>query len=119
MTNISAIVCLGLGLHPDGSMDKLLVERCKVASNLHKERGIPIINTGGDTRMIGRSESAVMADFMVESLGVERSQILSEEEAHNTKTNAVFTFKIIEGIQRQLGKRKTITFRKLYIVGNC
>ena len=112
MTNISAIVCLGLGLHPDGSMDKLLVERCKVAANLHKERGIPIINTGGDPRMIGRSESAVMAAFMVDSLGVERSQILLEEDAHNTRTNAVFTFKILEGIQRQLGKKNTFRIRK-------
>ena len=104
MANISTIVCLGLGLHPDCSMDPLLKERCKVAAKLNKERGLPIINTGGDPRNVGISEAKAMADFMVNELGVDRNHIYLEEEAHNTSTNAKFSFKMLEKIQQQMGK---------------
>eukprot|EP00090_Calanus_glacialis_P011022 TRINITY_DN19512_c0_g1_i1.p1 TRINITY_DN19512_c0_g1~~TRINITY_DN19512_c0_g1_i1.p1 ORF type:complete len:199 (-),score=28.46 TRINITY_DN19512_c0_g1_i1:34-630(-) len=109
MANISTIVCLGLGLHPDGSMDPLLKERCKVAARLNKERGLPIINTGGDPRNVGISEAEAMADFMVNELGVDRNHIHLEEEAHNTSTNAKFSFKMLEKIQQQMGVFTRIT----------
>ena len=51
------VVCLGLGLEPDGSLPDMLVERCKVAADLSKVRNLVIINSGGDPSMTGVTEA--------------------------------------------------------------
>ena len=51
------IVCVGLGLGSDGSMPEMLIERCKVAAKLSKERSFLIINSGGDPKKRGMTEA--------------------------------------------------------------
>ena len=55
------IVCLGLGLGPDGLMPEMLIERCKVAAKLSKKRSLLIINP----KNRGMTEAKVMTDYMV------------------------------------------------------
>ena len=97
------IVCLGLGLNPDGSMPPMLLERCQVAAKLNKTRHLPIINTGGDPRNTDVTEAKVMTDYMVTKLGVKQDEIIMEDTAVSTCTNAINTFKIMEMIPNWIG----------------
>ena len=105
METRTVLVCLGLALRPDGSLDPMLEERCKLAADIHKERNIPIINTGGDPRKTGKTEAKAMTEYMVKELGVSEKHIFLEEEAYNTRTNAIFTFKMMEKDPNWIGNK--------------
>ena len=92
---MNAIVCLGYGLNSSGDLDVLLQERCRVAGELHKEKGGFIVNTGGDPRNRGKTEARAMTEYMRNELAIDERFILLEEEAYNTKTNALFTIKML------------------------
>ena len=98
------IVCLGLGLKPDGSMPEMLKERCKVAANLGKERSLLIINSGGDPKNKGMTEAKVMTDYMVSHLGVDKNTVVKEEKSTSTCTNAIHTLGMFEGDSNFIGK---------------
>ena len=97
------IVFLGLGLTPDGSMPPMLLERCQVAAKLNKTRHLPIINTGGDPRHTDVTEAKMMTDYMVTKLGVKQDEIIMEDTAVSTCTNAINTFQIMEMIPNWIG----------------
>ena len=104
MAPTPVVVCLGLGLLPDGSLPEMLVERCKVAAEISKEKDLVIINSGGDPRMTGVTEASAMTDFMVAKLGVEEKNVLKEEKAISTCTNAKNTLEMMSTGDNYIGK---------------
>ena len=90
------IVCLGLALRSNGTMDPMLIERCKVAAKINKTRSLLIINTGGDHKNTGITEAKAMTNYMVTELGVKEEDIIKEEKAISTCTNAKYTVEIME-----------------------
>ena len=91
------IVCLGLGLRPDGMMPEMLIDRCKVAAKLSKERSLLIINSGGDSKKTGMTEAEVMTDYMVTHLGVDKDTVVKEDKSVSTCNNAIQTLEMFEG----------------------
>ena len=107
MSPTPVVVCLGLGLLPDGSLPEMLVERCKVAAEISKEKDLMIINSGGDPRKTGVTEASAMTDFMVTELGVEEKKVWKEEKSISTCTNAKNTLEIFSAGENFIGRNKS------------
>jgi uncharacterized SAM-binding protein YcdF (DUF218 family) len=85
-----AIVILGYGLRPDGSMRPILYHR--VLTGLAIAQAFPqspIIVTGGNPQN-GHSEAAAMLNLLC-ILGVPRERIIVENKANSTVQNAQFS----------------------------
>ncbi|CAJ1507307.1 YdcF family protein [[Mycobacterium] burgundiense] len=90
-----AIVILGYGLHPDGSMRPLL--RRRVLAGLavaHSYPQSPVIVTGGNPRN-GVTEAEQMRKMLV-TLGIPNSRIIVEDRANSTVQNARFSVPLAE-----------------------
>lgn len=85
-----AIVILGYGLNPDGTMQTIL--RRRVLTGLAVAQffpGAPVIVTGGNPRN-GRTEAGQMRNMLV-LLGFPASRIIVEDRANSTVQNARFS----------------------------
>ncbi|TCJ99483.1 YdcF family protein [Nocardia alba] len=83
----TAVVVLGYGLTPEGTMRDELVRRLRAGlAQAVFAPWSPIIVTGGNPRA-GRSEADAMAGWLVDA-GVDERRILRESEADSTVANA-------------------------------
>lgn len=90
-----AIVILGYGLNPDGTMRTIL--RRRVLTGLAVAQFFPqapIIVTGGNPQN-GRTEASRMHD-MLRLLGVPEERIIVEDKANSTVQNAQFSVPLAE-----------------------
>ena len=90
-----AIVILGYGLNPDGTMRTIL--RRRVLTGLAVAKFFPqspIIVTGGNPQN-GKTEAGQMHD-MLRSLGVPDDRIILEDKANSTVQNAQFSVPLAE-----------------------
>ncbi|MFC4376797.1 YdcF family protein [Nocardia halotolerans] len=86
----TAIVVLGYGLQPDGTMRAELSNRLHAALvQAFMSPASPVIVTGGNPRN-GRTEAQVMADWL-HVRGVARHRLHTESEAGSTVQNAKFS----------------------------
>ncbi|MBN4926884.1 YdcF family protein [Hoyosella rhizosphaerae] len=89
-----AIVILGHGLRPDGSMQPELVKRLTAGlAQAITTPNAPIVVTGGSPQQ-GITEAAAMTQWLVEH-GVPRSRILVEDQSVSTVANAQNTTKLL------------------------
>ena len=58
------IICLGKALKKNGDAEKMLLNRCDKAIEVHRLTGFPIICSGADTVRVGITEAQVMADYI-------------------------------------------------------
>jgi uncharacterized SAM-binding protein YcdF (DUF218 family) len=85
-----AIVILGYGLNPDGSMQPILRRRVQTGSTIARLfPQAPIIVTGGNPQN-GTTEAQQMAAMLL-SLGVPANRIIMENQANSTVQNARFS----------------------------
>ena len=83
----TAVVVLGYGLTPEGTMREELVRRLRAGlAQAVFAPWSPIIVTGGNPQA-GLSEADAMADWLV-AAGIDQSRILRESEADSTVANA-------------------------------
>ncbi|MFE3544224.1 YdcF family protein [Nocardia sp. NPDC059177] len=93
----TAIVVLGYGLRPDGSMRAELSNRLHAALvQAFMSPASPVIVTGGNPRN-GVTEAQVMADWL-NARGVARQRIHAETEAGSTVQNAEFSARLMEAL---------------------
>ncbi|WP_336082860.1 YdcF family protein [Nocardia sp. SSK8] len=93
----TAIVVLGYGLQPDGSMRAELGNRLHAALiQAYMSPASPVIVTGGNPRN-GVTEAQVMADWL-NVRGVTRDRIHAETEAGSTVQNAEFSARIMAAL---------------------
>ncbi|WP_278263120.1 YdcF family protein [Nocardia sp. AG03] len=93
----TAIVVLGYGLQPDGSMRAELSNRLHAALvQAFMSPDSPVIVTGGNPRN-GITEAQVMADWL-HVRGVARDRIYAETEAGSTVQNAEFSARLMEAL---------------------
>ncbi|MCU1640203.1 MAG: YdcF family protein [Nocardia sp.] len=93
----TAIVVLGYGLLPDGSMRPELVNRLYagyVSALLSPDA--PVIVTGGNPQN-GVTEAQAMADWLVQR-GITPQRIHSETHANSTVQNAAFSAQLMQAI---------------------
>lgn len=90
----SAILVMGQGLNPDGSIPATLKRRAELAARIFREEQIPVIVSGGDDRMTGLTEAMPLAETMM-SAGVPQEAILYEGQATTTLENFWFGFRQI------------------------
>ncbi|MEU6584713.1 YdcF family protein [Nocardia sp. NPDC046763] len=93
----TAIVVLGYGLQPDGSMRPELMARLYagyVSALLSPQA--PVIVTGGNPQN-GVTEADAMADWLVEH-GIDRARIHAETKANSTVQNAAFSAQLMDAI---------------------
>jgi hypothetical protein len=93
----TAIVVLGYGLRPDGSMRPELVDRLRTAwlEAVFSPRS-PIITTGGNPRH-GVAEGQAMAAWLI-AHGIPAGRVFPETRADSTVQNALFSARIIHAI---------------------
>ncbi|MFD4353110.1 YdcF family protein [Nocardia sp. NPDC058519] len=83
----TAVVVLGYGLTPEGTMREELVRRLRAGlAQAVFAPWSPIIVTGGNPQA-GMSEADAMADWLV-AAGIDQRRILRESEADSTVANA-------------------------------
>ena len=91
------IVVLGYALASDGSMQKELVGRLKVAlASAKKYSNAYILCTGGGTAS-GNSqvtEAGQMASWLAQN-GIDQSRIIVENKSFSTTQNAIYSYKIL------------------------
>lgn len=93
----TAIVVLGYGLLPDGTMRAELSNRLHAALvQAFMSPASPVIVTGGNPRN-GVTEAQVMADWL-NIRGVARQRIYTETQAGSTVQNAEFSAKLMEAL---------------------
>ncbi|MFB7878835.1 YdcF family protein [Nocardia sp. NPDC056064] len=93
----TAIVVLGYGLQPDGTMRAELSNRLHAALiQAFMSPASPVIVTGGNPRN-GVTEAQVMADWL-HLRGVARDRIYAETEAGSTVQNAEFSARLMEAL---------------------
>lgn len=93
----TAIVVLGYGLLPDGTMRDELSNRLHAALvQAYMSPASPVIVTGGNPRN-GRTEAQVMADWLTVR-GVAVDRIHAETEAGSTVQNARFSARMMEAL---------------------
>ncbi|MEV6363363.1 YdcF family protein [Nocardia asteroides] len=91
----TAIVVLGFGLLPDGTMRAELGNRLHAALiQAFMSPSSPVIVTGGNPRN-GVTEAQVMADWLT-TRGVARQRVFTETQAGSTVQNAFFSAKLME-----------------------
>ncbi|MBR4201479.1 MAG: YdcF family protein [Oscillospiraceae bacterium] len=92
-----ALTVLGYKLNDDGTMDKELEERLKVA--LHCAEQYPnayVICTGGGTAQNNpdATEGGVMGEWML-AHGLDESRLIIEDQSHTTAENAINSYNIL------------------------
>lgn len=93
----TAVVVLGYGLLPDGSMRPELVDRLRAGYvQALLAPASPVIVTGGNPQQ-GITEAAAMADWLV-AHGIAPERVHSESRAESTLQNAEFTARILRDI---------------------
>jgi len=86
----AAVVILGFGLQPDGSLREGLVDRLRQGLAVAVEYpAMPVVVSGGNPRA-GRTEAAAMREWLI-SNGLPAERILSEDASASTVGNAVNT----------------------------
>ncbi|GGF95271.1 hypothetical protein GCM10007304_06410 [Rhodococcoides trifolii] len=93
----TAIVVLGFGLLPDGSMRPELIERLKAGlTGAEASPESPVIVTGGN-RQNGVAEGEAMREWLVEQ-GIDPARVHAETEANQTVQNALNTVAMLESV---------------------
>jgi uncharacterized SAM-binding protein YcdF (DUF218 family) len=87
------------------------LKRLIFANLLYKENPLPIIVTGGKSRIKKNnfSEGFIMAQYLYD-LGVKKADVIVESRSTNTKENAKYTGELLE----KFGFRKAILIRSAY-----
>ncbi|WP_282786336.1 MULTISPECIES: YdcF family protein [unclassified Nocardia] len=97
VSHTTAIIILGYGLRPDGSMRPALVERLRagyVAAIVSPVA--PVIVTGGNPRS-GTTEARAMADWLI-ARGIARDRVHLESGARSTWENAKLAALVMGGL---------------------
>ncbi|MGU3436593.1 YdcF family protein [Actinomycetes bacterium M1A6_2h] len=93
----TAIVVLGFGLLPDGSMRPELVDRLEAGLvGAQTSPTSPVVVTGGN-RQNGVAEGEVMRDWLVQR-GLDPARVHAETEANQTVQNALNSMTIVESL---------------------
>ncbi|MFC3960938.1 YdcF family protein [Nocardia jiangsuensis] len=93
----TAVVVLGYGLLPDGSMRPELVHRLQAGYvQALLAPASPVVVTGGNPQQ-GVTEAAAMADWLV-AHGIAPARVHIESAAESTRQNAEFTARILRDI---------------------
>ncbi|GBG26924.1 Hypothetical Protein FCC1311_031472 [Hondaea fermentalgiana] len=96
------MVVLGQQLNPDGSMTKILEDRCKTAAQTYSElkntegSNVPIIVAGGIVENIGITEAEGMKRELVERYGIDPAVIFQERESTTTFENALYVERMLQ-----------------------
>ncbi|MEV0355332.1 YdcF family protein [Nocardia sp. NPDC050697] len=99
----TAVVVLGYGLLPDGTMRPELVHRLQAGYvQALLAPASPIVVTGGNPQQ-GVTEAAAMADWLI-AHGIAPERVHIESEAGSTVQNAEFTARIL----RDIGARDAV-----------
>jgi len=96
--NIEAIIVLGYESN-SGRLSDLCNQRLERAYKLYSGKKVPIILSGGyslkSKKGVGSSEAKIMKKTAI-NLGVNKKDILLEEESRDTQSNAYFTKQIVK-----------------------
>ena len=93
------IICLGKALKKNGEPEKMLLNRCDKAIEVHRLTGFPIICSGADTVRVGITEAQVMADYIKSHDS--SIPIIFEENANNTVENFQYCFEIADQLNAE------------------
>jgi len=114
-----AIVVLGAGLGPGGTLTPVLEERIAAAAALHRAgAGRHVVVTGGITQGAPRAEADALAEAL-RAAGV--PDVLVERESRTTAENARYTARILEPLGARTvwlvtqpfhGRRAALLFRR-------
>ena len=97
-TNTHAFVVLGYQLNADGSLQDEAKGRCQVAyASAMKYPNAYVVLAGGGTAKNNAdvTEAGQMEDYLVNTLGLDESRIILEDESKTTVQNAQNTFEIL------------------------
>jgi uncharacterized SAM-binding protein YcdF (DUF218 family) len=102
------LVVIATGMDPDEhrvpAMERLAplaLERCIAAARIYKEYGFGrVIVSGRDPDVPAMEMTGGMADLLV-ALGVPRGSILLESESLDTKENALFSTRMVQGLKAE------------------
>ncbi|MFN8371983.1 MAG: YdcF family protein [Anaerolineae bacterium] len=90
------IIVLGAGLRSDGSPDRALTRRSRLAASLWREGMAPIIIcTGGVSERVARPEAEGCRDVLIEE-GIDPEAILVEDRSRSTEENALNSHAIMQ-----------------------
>lgn len=93
----TAIVVLGYGLLPDGSMRPELIDRLRAGRvSALLSPAAPVIVTGGNPQA-GVPEAAAMADWLV-AHGIAAHRVHVETESNSTVQNAIFSARLMKDL---------------------
>lgn len=114
-----AIVVLGAGLGPGGTLTPILEERVAAAAELHRAGAARlVVATGGVTGRASRAEADALAEGL-RAAGV--PEVLVERESRTTVENARFTAQLLEPLGARTvwlvtqpfhGRRAALLFRR-------
>ncbi|WP_297628448.1 YdcF family protein [Nocardia sp.] len=105
----TAIVILGFGLLPDGSMRPELIDRLRAGYvEAFVSAASPVIVTGGNPQA-GVTEARAMADWLIAN-GLPAQRIHLEPAARSTIENAEFSAQVMEAI----GTRDAVLITSAY-----
>lgn len=105
----TAIVILGFGLRPDGSMRPELIERLRAGYvRAFISTASPVIVTGGNPHA-GVTEARVMADWLI-AHGLPSQRIYLEPSARSTVENAEYSAQVMN----QIGSRDAVLITSGY-----
>ena len=93
------IICLGKALKKNGEPEKMLLNRCDKAIEVHRLTGFPIICSGADTVQVGVTEAQVMADYIKSHDS--SIPLIFEEKANNTVENFQYCFEIADQLNAE------------------
>ncbi|NBM54972.1 transporter [Proteus sp. G2669] len=86
----NAIVTLGYALNPDGTMNKILIERLNKTLEVAKQLPEAMIVVTGGVPKAHQTEGKLMADWLVKN-GIAPERIFQENYARTTVENALFS----------------------------
>ncbi|MCK9780816.1 MULTISPECIES: ElyC/SanA/YdcF family protein [Enterobacterales] len=86
----NAIVTLGYALNPDGTMNKILIERLNKTLEVAKQLPEAMIVVTGGVPKAHQTEGKLMADWLVKN-GIPAERIFQENYARTTVENALFS----------------------------
>lgn len=91
----SAVIALGSGLLPDGSVPPLLAQRVRLGvDTMRRFPGTVLVLSGGQGDDESRSEAAAMREF-AESVGAPPERMLVESASRTTEQNLTFTRELL------------------------
>lgn len=88
-------ICLGNRINDDGSFTEIMVKRLELVTELYESKGCDkIICSGGVANpKVSFSEAEMMKKYLV-SLGINESDIYTEDKSMTTKENAQYSVPI-------------------------